>query len=103
MTFVIIWKYVVRSDAAHEFRAAYDSDGDWADLFRRSPDYLGTELIAADQSTAYFTIDRWISESAADSHIESVRHEYDRLDERCAAFTKSEQLVVRGSSLTGGV
>ncbi|HUF98516.1 MAG TPA: antibiotic biosynthesis monooxygenase [Ilumatobacter sp.] len=94
--FVIVWKYVVRPDAAQEFRAAYRSDGEWAQLFSRSPEFFGTELVSEPGSTTYLTIDRWVAAAAADAFIESVRDEYEELDERFAVFTESEQLVMRG-------
>jgi|SRR5665811_1833670 len=94
--FVIVWKYTVRADAVDEFCAAYGPSGDWAQLFGRSPAFLGVELIAAQPTHDYLTVDRWESEAAFDAFVEAVRDEYERLDHRFASLTEEELLVLRG-------
>lgn len=93
--FVIVWRYTVRADADEEFRAAYGASGDWAELFGRSRQFLGVELMAGGPRE-YLTIDRWESEAAFDAFMETMREEYQRLDRRCASLTDDEQLVLRG-------
>jgi heme-degrading monooxygenase HmoA len=96
MMFVFVWRYAVRPGAVDDFCEAYGPHGDWARLFRRSPAFLGVELIAAQPSHSYLTIDRWESETAFDSFMDAERDGYAALDHRLATLTESEQLVLRG-------
>ena len=94
--FVIVWKYAVRPEAVDDFRAVYGPDGDWARLFRRSPGFLGVELIADERDHSFLTIDRWVSETAFAAFMDAERDGYEILDHGLAALTESEQLVFRG-------
>lgn len=97
--YVIVWKYEVLADRELDFRVAYGPDGDWARLFVKHHGYVGTELISTDEPCQYLTIDRWESAQAFDAYMGRDRDEYRRLDQQFEAFTVSEQLVGRGSSL----
>jgi len=44
VTHVIVWEFHVRAGRETEFEAVYGATGDWARLFARSPDFIGTEL-----------------------------------------------------------
>ena len=43
--FVVVWQFEIAEDKMAGFEAAYGPDGAWAQLFRTSPNYLGTELL----------------------------------------------------------
>ena len=47
---IIIWEFTVREEHIQEFISAYDSNGDWANLFRRAEGYLGTQLLRSNPS-----------------------------------------------------
>lgn len=96
--FVIVWKYEVPAASDEEFRLAYGPDGDWARLFAGQEGFVGTELIANDASRHYLTIDRWESADAFNSFMEKNRNEYQRLDDRFAALTVTEELLGRGGN-----
>jgi heme-degrading monooxygenase HmoA len=90
--FCYLYEYRVRTGEETRFEAAYGPEGPWVALFRRSPDYLGTEIgrDVADPRR-YFTIDRWTSRAACLAFRESVRAEFDRIDRECELLTESER------------
>jgi hypothetical protein len=57
---VIIWEFVVREEHIQQFISAYNSNGDWANLFRRAEGFLGTELLrSSHQPNIFVTLDHW--------------------------------------------
>ena len=63
--FVVIWQFEIAEEKVVAFEAAYGPEGAWAQLFRTSPEYQGTELLRDNYVPgAYLTIDRWASEEA---------------------------------------
>lgn len=94
MTFVVIWEFQPRSDSGAEFERAYGPQGVWAPLFRRSLDYLGTELLRdLDRPDRYVTIDRWTSRTAYERFRTERAVEYRAIDEQCARLTEREAFV----------
>ena len=88
----IIWRYAVQADRAAEFERHYAADGTWAQLFRKSPDYLGTELFRdAGSPTGYLTLDHWKSEAAFAAFKSEHADEYKRLDAGFEDLTASEE------------
>jgi heme-degrading monooxygenase HmoA len=76
------------------FEAAYGPEGSWAQLFRKSPEYLGTELLRdAYVPGSYLTIDRWASEEAFRSFRKENDGAYEALDRECDALTSRETRV----------
>ena len=64
-TYIVVWEFQVKAECEAEFVAAYGPDGDWARLFRRSPEFLGVELVGSvGNSARFFTLDHWSSASA---------------------------------------
>lgn len=98
--YLIVWKYSVPAAHASAFVRAYGPEGDWVQLFGSAPGYLGTELIACDDSDTYMTIDRWSTKAAFDAFVLARRVDYHNLDERLAELTTEEILVGRGVSVT---
>ncbi|HEX9800888.1 MAG TPA: antibiotic biosynthesis monooxygenase [Thermoanaerobaculia bacterium] len=90
--FCYLFEFRVRAGAEARFEAAYGADGPWVALFRRSPEYLGTEL-GRDTADArrYLTIDRWTSRAACLDFRERVRAEFDAIDRECELLTESER------------
>ena len=93
MTYVVIWEFRVKAESISTFAKIYTPDGDWAQLFRRSPDYLGTELIRdVDHSGRYLTLDRWTSQGALHQFKRDHHEEYVALDKQCERLTEQERL-----------
>ena len=44
-TCIVVWEFQVKAECVPEFVGAYGPDGEWARLFRRSPEFLGVELL----------------------------------------------------------
>lgn len=89
--YAYLWEYRVRPDRIREFEAAYGPTGEWAQLFRRAPGYLGTELLRDnDLAGRYLTVDHWESREACDAFRQRFGAEFQALDERCEQLTESE-------------
>jgi len=92
--FVVVWQFEISEEKIAAFEAAYSSDGAWAQLFRTSPDYRGTELLR-DTFIAgnYLTIDRWASEEAFRAFRKDHDQEYETLDRQCDSLTGKETRI----------
>ena len=92
--FVVVWQFEIAEDKVAAFEAAYGPEGAWAQLFRTSPDYKGTELLRdAYIPGSYLTIDRWTSEEAFRAFRKDHDSEYEVLDRQCDALTGRETRV----------
>jgi len=89
---VILWEFRVRNEHIQQFISAYDSDGDWAKLFRRAAGYLGSELLrSAEEPALFLTIDRWEDETCYTVFQHQFGAEYKNLDNRLGGLTSSEK------------
>jgi heme-degrading monooxygenase HmoA len=89
-----VWAFDVKPEQVKAFERVYGPEGDWVRLFRRAPGYVGTEMRReTERMTRYLTIDRWESRAAYAQFKETLRHEYQALDARCAMLTYSERKV----------
>jgi heme-degrading monooxygenase HmoA len=92
--FVVVWQFEIAEDKVAGFEAAYGPDGSWAQLFRTSTSYQGTELLRdAYVPGSYLTIDRWSSEEAFRAFRKEHDKEYEALDRKCDALTSRETRV----------
>jgi heme-degrading monooxygenase HmoA len=92
--FVVVWQFEIAEEKVAAFEAAYGPDGAWAQLFRSSPDYLGTELLRdAYIPFSYLTIDRWASEDAFRAFRKDHDPEYEALDRECDSLTSRETRI----------
>ena len=89
--YVAIWEFRVRPESKCVFEETYGSTGAWAQLFHRSPDYLGTELLRdLDRPGRYLTVDHWTSREALRRFKEDHHADYAELDKRCESLTAGE-------------
>jgi heme-degrading monooxygenase HmoA len=92
--FVVVWQFEIAEEKVSAFETAYGPEGHWAQLFRNSPEYLGTELLRdAYISGSYLTIDRWASEDAFRSFRKQNDAAYEALDRVCDALTSQETRI----------
>lgn len=92
--FVVLWQFDIAEEKAAAFTDAYGPDGSWASLFRRSPEYLGTELLRdAYVPGRFVTIDRWSGEEAFRAFRAQYDADYEALDRACDALTASETRI----------
>ena len=84
----------VGEEHIQEFISAYNSNGDWANLFRRAEGFLGTQLLRSSRDPSIFlTIDRWESATCFDIFQERFGAEYKKLDTQLEGYTSSERKV----------
>jgi heme-degrading monooxygenase HmoA len=89
---VIMWEFVVRPEKIHEFLAAYQATGGWAQLFGLADGYEGTELLSStDGADRFVTIDRWRSVDDFARFQEKFGKQYQSLDRHREGFTPSER------------
>jgi heme-degrading monooxygenase HmoA len=89
---IIIWEFVVREEHIQQFISAYNSNGDWANLFRRAEGFLGTELLrSSHQPNIFVTVDRWESASRFEMFQQRFGAEYKKLDITFEGYTSSEK------------
>lgn len=92
--FACVWEFRVQPASQDAFEAAYGPGGEWARLFARDPQYLGTWLLRdAQEAGRYLTVDHWRSRDARDAFLGRHRSDYDALDARCEALTVSERAL----------
>jgi heme-degrading monooxygenase HmoA len=92
--FVVVWQFDIAEEEIAAFEAAYGSEGAWAQLFRSSPDYRGTELLRdAYIPGSYLTIDRWASEDAFRAFRKDHDAAYESLDRSCDSLTSRETRI----------
>jgi heme-degrading monooxygenase HmoA len=94
--YVIIWSFQTTRQRRRKFEAVYGPAGKWAELFRQSPDYIGTELLQSDDVPGlYLTIDRWKSEEAYLDFLEVKEAEYTKMDNLCEKMTVNQEFLGR--------
>ncbi|HEY3706950.1 MAG TPA: antibiotic biosynthesis monooxygenase [Terracidiphilus sp.] len=92
--FIVIWQFEIAEKKIAAFEAAYGPEGDWALLFRSSPEYRGTELLRdAYVPGSYVTIDRWTSEEAFRAFRKERDGDYEKLDRTCDDLTAKETRI----------
>ena len=92
--FVVVWQFEIAEEKIAAFEAAYSPDGSWAELFGRSPEYCGTELLRdVHLPGTYLTIDRWTSEGAFRAFRREHDADYEALDRACDALTSRETRI----------
>jgi heme-degrading monooxygenase HmoA len=92
--FVVVWQFEIAEEKIAAFEAAYGPEGPWAQLFRSSDEYQGTELLRdAYVSGIYLTIDRWASEQAFRAFRKDHDAAYESLDRDCDALTSRETRI----------
>jgi heme-degrading monooxygenase HmoA len=88
----ILWRYQVAGGREPEFEEIYGAEGQWAQLFRRDSNYLGTELLRGEEG-AYLTVDRWRDRASFSRFKADFAEDYSELDARCDALTLDEQPI----------
>lgn len=92
--FVVVWEFRIRASKRRAFERAYGPDGEWAMLFRKAKDFLGTELIRdAHDETRYLTLDFWKSRKEYERFKRQNREMYQLIDQRCESLTTRESEV----------
>ena len=92
--FAVVWQFEIAEEKIAAFESTYGPEGSWAQLFRTSPVYRGTELLRdAYVAGIYLTIDRWTSEEAFRAFRKAHDADYETLDRACDALTSRETRI----------
>jgi hypothetical protein len=92
--YVIVWEFVVRSEAVERFEDLYGASGGWVNLFRGHRGYLDTELIAdVDRAGRYLTIDRWVTQETYESFRAIAEGDVEKLDAVGRELTLEERFA----------
>ena len=92
--FAYVWRYTIDPTHRTAFLAAYNSGGEWAQLFSRDPSYIETVLLQDDgDENRYVTIDFWKSKADRDLFRKRYSVEFENLDSTCESFTRDEQFI----------
>jgi len=93
-TYIVVWEFQVKAECVAEFVGAYGPDGEWARLFRRSPEFLGVELLGSVGNPGrFFTLDHWSSAAARDMFMSANATAYDVIDRRFTSLTVWERRI----------
>ena len=90
--YVYVWEFAVFPGRESDFIRYYGPQGIWAQLFRKSPGYIGTLLLQdGRQPHRYLTVDRWRTQAEHDAFLARFRQDYQRVDKECEALSSSER------------
>ncbi len=90
----IVWEFDAEPGRLKDFEQVYGPSGKWVEFFRRSPDYVSTELFrSTDDPARFITLDCWRSRSAYEAFRKAHAEEYAQLDEWCHAVTHHERTL----------
>jgi heme-degrading monooxygenase HmoA len=97
----IVWRFTAKPNLVADFERDYNSEGSWAQLFRRSPGYRGTTLLRdSAASNRYLLWDCWDSLASFEQFKRDHGAEYAALDKQCEELTEEETKVGVFESLT---
>ena len=89
--YLSVWEFLVPSAQAQRFEQIYGPDGAWAQLFRSSAEYVGTELIRdANNPERYITLDYWKAEGGFERFRAEHSSAYATRDANCEQLTTKE-------------
>ena len=95
-----MWIFHVKPAKRRVFQRVYGPGGDWAQLFAKDQNYIGTELLRDSTDTrCYLTVDRWTSRAAYHHFKKKHRKEFVALDISCEALTIREIKIGEFSSM----
>ena len=86
---VIVWRFTTADREA--FERHYGPDGTWVRFFRRSGDFVRTDLLRGQDG--YVTLDWWSSRDAYSSFREEHAADYAAIDRMCESVTATEDKV----------
>ncbi len=91
--FVRLWRFRIPEGDPQAFLDAYGPTGAWARLFRTSPGFLGTDLLADDSSRSFLTVDRWVHREAWLAFLEAHQTAYAALDRETETLVSEEEQI----------
>jgi len=87
MMHIVVWRFT--TEDPERFEQHYGPDGTWVKFFRRSANYIRTDLLKS--ADTYLTLDWWTSREAYDAFRKEHAEDYAAIDLACEAVTMSEE------------
>ena len=92
--FQVIWELKVKFKEREKFEKFYDAKGEWVKFFSKSSDYEGTDVLESGEGDGIFlVIDEWSSEEAYNEFIKSRKADYDLLEEKAKAASRTKKRI----------
>ena len=92
--FQVIWELKVKFKEREKFEKFYDPKGEWVKFFSKSPDFEGSEVLESGEGDGIFlVIDEWNSEEAFNEFIQSRKTEYEALEEKAKAASRTKKRI----------
>jgi heme-degrading monooxygenase HmoA len=90
----LVWEFEAAAGRVAEFEQVYSAQGRWVNLFRRSADYLGTELYKHTNNPQRFVaVDIWRSRTAYEAFRKQNAADYAALDQWCRQLLDHERML----------
>lgn len=90
----LVWQFDAQPERVAEFEEIYGAAGRWAEFFKLSPDYLGTELYKnIGDPHRFVAVDSWRSRVAYEAFRKSNASEYSTLDAWCRQLLTHERML----------
>ena len=87
----IVWRFTAKPARVADFERHYGSEGTWAQLFRRSPEYQGTTLLRDSVTkNKYLLWDCWDSLASFEKFKKDHGAHYAAVDKQCEQLTEEE-------------
>jgi heme-degrading monooxygenase HmoA len=94
MSHVRVWSFQPAAGRESAFAAAYSGNGVWAKLFGQAEGFVGTRLLAPEETGGrWLTLDEWESRTAFDRFQATLGDAYKSLDEELEGLTADEQFI----------
>jgi heme-degrading monooxygenase HmoA len=92
--FQVIWEMKVKFKEREKFETFYDPKGEWVKFFSKANGYEGTEVLESGEGdNAFLVIDEWESEEAFIEYVKSKKTEYDLLEEKARAASRTKKRI----------
>ena len=87
---VNIWEFYIKPQSEREFEIFNGPNGEWAEFFKGSPEFSGTNYLKSMESILkneemarrYLTQDRWKSREGFDQYVRNNRERFNKLSEK---------------------
>jgi len=90
----IVWEYDTHAGQAEQFESVYGPEGRWAQFFRKSPDYVVTDLYrCTTKANRFVTVDCWRNRAAYEAFRKEHGEEFANLDEWCRLLVDRERTL----------
>ena len=92
--FQVIWELKVKFKEREKFEQFYDPKGEWVKFFSKTAGYEGTEVLEGEEKdNTFLVIDEWQSEEAFNEFVKSRKTDYDLLEEKAKAASRSKKRI----------